>query len=149
MLICPKSLTFSLWNCNLSDNHANILLQFSISNIRELYIDQNPGISEMFFAGLIGEDSNIRTLSIRSNNIGDSGAKAISGALKVNHSLAVLNLWDNHIGRDGAEDLADVSYHSELIFEALKSNQNIISLSLAKNHIDDAAILAFATVFYI
>ena len=72
-------------------------------------IDQNPGISDILFAGFIGEDSNIKTLSVRSNDIGDGGAKAIATALKLNRSLSILNLWDNRIGRDGAEALADVN----------------------------------------
>jgi hypothetical protein len=100
----------SLWNCGLTDAQANTLLQVSNSNIRELFIDQNPGITENLFAGFIGEDSNVKTLSARSNNIGDVGAKAIAAALKVNRSLTILNLWDNNIRRDGAEAIADVSF---------------------------------------
>jgi Ran GTPase-activating protein (RanGAP) involved in mRNA processing and transport len=93
----------------LNDAQANILLQVSNSNIRELFIDQNPGVSEILFAGFISEDSNVKTLSARSNNIGDAGAKAIAAALKINRSLTILNLWDNRIRRDGAEAIADVS----------------------------------------
>lgn len=87
-------------------------------NIRELFIDQNPDITETIFAGFIGDDSNIKTLSARSNNIGDAGAKAIAAALKVNHSLTILNLWDNRIRRDGAEAIADVIIKMSYILES-------------------------------
>jgi Ran GTPase-activating protein (RanGAP) involved in mRNA processing and transport len=104
----------SLWNCGLTDAQANTLLQVSNSNIREMFIDQNPGITETLFAGFIGEDSNIKTFSARSNSISDAGAKAIAAALKVNRSLTILNLWDNRIRRDGAEAIADVSFTKSL-----------------------------------
>lgn len=79
-----------------------------------MFIDQNPGITETLFAGFIGEDSNIKTFSARSNSISDAGAKAIAAALKVNRSLTILNLWDNRIRRDGAEAIADVSFTKSL-----------------------------------
>ena len=59
--------------------------------------------------------STLATLSLRSNNIGDGGAQALSEALKTNSTLATLGLGDNNIGDDAAQALS----------EALKTNINL------------------------
>ena len=108
---CTTITHMSLWNCGLNESHFNILNSTILtSNIRSVVLDMNPDIPDTHFALLIGEESLLKSLSIRSNGITDNGAKAISNALKKNASLASLNLWDNKVSRDGAEQIADVSY---------------------------------------
>lgn len=75
-------------------------------------MDNNPlpNDSENIYGSLISEESSIRLLSLRGNDIGDSGAATIAEGLKTNHSLVSLNLWGNKIGTNGVKALADVYY---------------------------------------
>ena len=65
---------------------------------------------------LKANDPSLTELDLRSNSIGDDGAKAIAEALKVNTVLTTLNLDRNSIGDDGAKAIA----------EAFKVNPNTV-----------------------
>ena len=54
---------------------------------------------------LLGLPHNIRTISLRSNQLGDRGALFLSGALPGKSMLAELDLRDNDIGEEGAAEL--------------------------------------------
>ena len=47
------------------------------------------------------------TLFLTQNRIGDTGAKAIAEALKVNPVLTILDLGGNRFGVDGAKAIAE------------------------------------------
>ncbi|KAI9093064.1 hypothetical protein DFS34DRAFT_567948, partial [Phlyctochytrium arcticum] len=134
---CGSITNLILWSCGLDELHFPLLLNTILStNIRVLTLDENPNIPEHLFAYLLSEESSIRSLSIRSNNIGDVGAKAISEQLRINRMLSHLNLWNNKITKEGAEALA----------ESLRFNQTLTSLSLACNDIGDDGAIAFSKV---
>eukprot|EP00900_Chrysochromulina_parva_P011850 jgi/Chrpa1/20666/Chrysochromulina_OHIO_Genome00006199-RA len=65
----------------------------------------------------------LTSVDLRSNSIGDDGAKAIAEALKVNAVLTDLALWINGIGDEGAIAIA----------EALKVNAVLTKLNLNYN----------------
>ena len=93
----------------MTNGHISALVNLAnTSTIRVLSLDRNPGVTDSLYANLIGEDSTLKTLSLRGNKIGDNGAKALTNALKVNRFLCGLVLWDNNITRDGAEAFAEV-----------------------------------------
>lgn len=108
----------------------------SSGSIQQVAIERNPNISETLFAQLLGEESNIRILSLRCNRIGDNGVKLIGTALKTNRSLVSLDLFDNKIKKLGAEGLA----------EGLKGNSILQSLCLGKNDIGDEGVLFLTKV---
>jgi len=87
---------------------------------------------------LIGSDLKfmavVTALFLRSNNIGDEGAKAIAEALKVNVVLTKLELSGNRIGNEGAIAIA----------EALKVNAVLTTLFLNDNQIGDEGAKAIA-----
>ena len=101
------------------------------------FLDQNLRPAD---AILIASDLKLTavltSLDLRSNIIGDDGAKAIVEALKVNAVLTKLNLFDNNIGDDGAKAIA----------EALKVNEVLNNLDLRRNSIgaDGARAIAEA-----
>jgi len=79
------------------------------SQIKSLTLDQNPLLnSDELYAQLITRESPLKYLSLRSNNITNKGAVAISESLKSNKNLNLLNLWNNKIGKEGAEAIAEV-----------------------------------------
>lgn len=79
------------------------------SQIKSLTLDQNPLYSsDELYSQLISNDSPLKFLSLRSNNITNKGAIAIGESLKSNKNLSLLNLWNNKIGKEGAEAIADV-----------------------------------------
>jgi Ran GTPase-activating protein (RanGAP) involved in mRNA processing and transport len=111
----------------------NIVLAGSIQQVS---IGRNPNISESLFSQLLQEESNLRILSLRGNDIGDTGAKLIGSALKVNRNLVSLDLFDNKIKKQGAEAIG----------ESLKHNNYLQSLCIGKNKIGDEGILFIAKV---
>ncbi|KAF9287718.1 hypothetical protein BGZ68_001387, partial [Mortierella alpina] len=68
-------------------------------------------------------NSTLTTLDLRSNSIGDDGAKALAEALKTNKTVAILDLRQNSIRYGGAQALS----------EALKSNSTLTTLDLRSN----------------
>jgi hypothetical protein len=115
----------------MDDQHFNVLVQIvSLGTIRHLLLDRNPMISELNYPSLIAEDSSLRILSLRGNNITDPGAKALAYALKQNRSLLSLNLFDNRIQKTGAEAIG----------ESLRVNTVLQCLSLAKNYLGDEGL---------
>ncbi|KAJ3275924.1 Leucine-rich repeat-containing protein 71 [Terramyces sp. JEL0728] len=122
----------SLWNCGLTNVHIPSLISICVSgNIRQLLLDQNPFIPEISYALFLGEESCLRTITLRGNNITDLGVKLISNALKANRNLVGLDLFENKIQKGGAEALS----------EALKVNSCLQALNLGKNHIGDDGAL--------
>ncbi|KAL5040679.1 hypothetical protein RTP6_007665 [Batrachochytrium dendrobatidis] len=132
---CSTITHLNFWNCGLTESHANLLATaIPTVNIRTLALDQNPSIPESFYSSFLGDDSMLKSLSLRGNGISDIGVKSFSAALKVNRSLSNLNLWDNRITKDGAEILA----------ESLRFGCNLQVLSLGKNTIGDEGAASFA-----
>ncbi|KAI9139960.1 hypothetical protein BKA69DRAFT_1126105 [Paraphysoderma sedebokerense] len=136
--ILPTSTTVTelSFTCNgLTDGHVNLLVSVLPSTgIRSLQIDQNPIRTETIFAGLLYPESQLESLSLKSNKITNVGAAALAAALKSNKSLSVLNLWCNEINNEGASFLG----------EMLKSNQKLISLSIGNNQIGDQGAIAIS-----
>lgn len=129
----------SFYNCGLQEEHVPILLAVvgNTNNLVELYIDYNPiGNGKLFSQLLTVDDTNLRLLSLRGNEITDDGAYSIATSLRSNRNLFALNLWGNKIGRDGAKALA----------EALKINNCLGSLNLGKNMLNDAGAISLAKV---
>ncbi|KAJ1553807.1 Leucine-rich repeat-containing protein 71 [Nowakowskiella sp. JEL0078] len=127
-----EALSFCITVCTTISNLVSVLN----GNIRHLTVDQNPMIPENLLAYLISEDSCVKFLNVRSNQIGIVGAKSFAIALKSNRTLQSLSLWDNNIDKEGAEYLAEL--------KALKMNQYLISLSLGRNQIGDEGTVAIA-----
>jgi hypothetical protein len=76
----------------------------------------------------------VTSVYLRSNSIGDDGAKAIAEALKVNAVVTELGLSNNKIGAEGAQAIA----------EALKVNAVLTNLELRRNSIGDDGAKAIA-----
>lgn len=109
-----KKYLFSFWNCKLDEEKFKTIVQIMGSaNITNLAIDQNP-VPDHLYSQLINEDSNLQTLSLRSNKITNTGCKLIAAQLKTNRRLISLSLFDNQISKDGAEALAEVTYASDI-----------------------------------
>jgi len=137
---CSTITDLTLWNCGLTTEFIQEFINIITpeSQIKSLTIDQNPLLnSDELYAQFITRESPLKFLSLRSNNITNKGAIAISESLKNNKNLSLLNLWNNKIGKEGAEAIA----------EALKINQNLVGLSLSKNIIKDEGAKAIAKAF--
>ena len=72
-------------------------------------------------------NSSLTSLNLFENHIGDEGANSLSEALRVNTSLTSLGLSTNSIGDEGANSLS----------EALRVNTSLTSLDLSANSIGD------------
>ncbi|KAL2916521.1 hypothetical protein HK105_203954 [Polyrhizophydium stewartii] len=138
---CATITNLTLWNCGLSESHFSVLQSTASSlNIRTLFIDQNPQIPELLYANLLGEESVIKTLSLRGNNLTDAGVKLIAAALKTNRMLTNLNLWDNCITREGAEALAEVLCNYLLTPEELQvRRKQLAELDRLRHDMEDDA----------
>ncbi|CAH1262139.1 LRRC71 [Branchiostoma lanceolatum] len=133
--------TIDFWNVGLTDN---TLAQFAAVasqclNLRTVKLDGNPVPGEGFHQ-LIGEDSMIVSMSLRSCKITDKGAeligKALSTAKTRNQSLCALNLNSNMITDAGACHIAN----------GLRMNRTLLVLSIANNAIGDEAAKKFGEV---
>ncbi|XP_066270000.1 leucine-rich repeat-containing protein 71-like isoform X2 [Branchiostoma lanceolatum] len=133
--------TIDLWNVGLTDN---TLAQFAAVasqclNLRNIKLDGNPVPGEGFHQ-LIGEDSMIVSMSLRSCKISDKGAELIGKALSTvktrNQSLCVLNLNSNLITDVGAGHLSN----------GLRMNRTLLILSVANNAIGDEGAKKFGEV---
>ena len=73
-----------------------------MSSYRVLYENSIDDEICLLLADVIRNNNynNIRELDLRDNNIGDEGASALTDALKNNHSLEILSLSNNHIGKE-------------------------------------------------
>jgi len=87
-------------------------------------------------ASLVGPDSKLMSLSLRSNKIGDKGAIALSQALRTNFKLATLNLFDNDITDQGGSEL----------LKALIHNVVLSAMLLGKNRLTTATMNTLAAV---
>ena len=73
-------------------------------------------------------NTSLTVLYLGNNHIDNEGAASLADALKVNASLTELTLSSNNIGAEGAASLAD----------ALKVNASLTTLSLSSNRIADS-----------
>ncbi|KAJ2996319.1 Cullin-2 [Globomyces sp. JEL0801] len=106
--ITQTNFLHSLWNCGLTESHFPIILSIMANgNIRKLCLDQNPLVPEGNYSSLLGEDSILKSFSLRGNNITDIGAKLLAAALKTNRTLTSLDLFNNRINKYGAEAFAE------------------------------------------
>lgn len=119
----------------------------------KLDITRTPGMLQSFKS-----NTNLVTLSLRANYIGDLGAKIMGGVLKTNKTITTLNLDYNLITAVGMKDLAEglrenttlttLTLNYNEIFndgvghlaEVLKRNQTLTSLGLEFNRITDEGI---------
>jgi len=102
-------------------------------------------------------NTRIRELSLRGNNMGDVGARALNENISERNAIAKIDLSDNGIGEAGGENLglllsnakklkqADFSWNAvgirgtEKIAEALRSSEcTVVRLNLAWNGMTDA-----------
>lgn len=137
---CSTITDITLWNCGLTPELIQEFINIITpeSQIKNVTLDQNPLIaSDELYSQLISNNSPIKFLSLRSNNITNKGAIALGESLKSNKNLSLLNLWNNKIGKEGAEAIAD----------ALKINQTLVGLSLSRNIIKDDGAIAIAKIF--
>jgi len=81
-------------------------------------------------AGLIGPDSKLTSLSLRSNKIGDKGAIALSQALRNNFKLSMLNLFDNDISDVGGTELMKSLVHNVALRELLVGKNKLTTVTL-------------------
>ncbi|XP_041351330.1 leucine-rich repeat-containing protein 71-like [Gigantopelta aegis] len=133
--------SINLWNTGLSGEVVSILAAFlpTCSNVKNLTLDGNP-VQEENWHELIGENSLIQRLSLRSCFITDKGAARIGRELgtleKINKKLVTLDLYGNKITDLGCEHLA----------AGLRMNRTLLVLTLANNEISDAGCCKLAEV---
>jgi len=99
----------------------------SCVTILKVHLDYNPLDDPKIFAKFLAEDIPARTISLRGNKLGDSGAIAIAEAIAMNTWALTLNLFDNRIGDDGGRSIVD----------KLRYNVMLKSLSLSRNSCGD------------
>ncbi|MBX9702720.1 MAG: hypothetical protein K2Y08_07980 [Alphaproteobacteria bacterium] len=150
-----------LQNIPLGNVELNLLLAVlrKSLNINTLYLSENrlelPEIAS--FSNSLGLDLfALKTVSLRSNTLGNQGAETISAALKRNKTVTYLDLQNNMIDSRGALFLSemlqennallflDVSnnrfgdYGTSLISSALKVNSTLQVLHMRFNNINDS-----------
>uniref|UniRef100_A0A8C6WEJ0 Leucine-rich repeat-containing protein 71 n=1 Tax=Neogobius melanostomus TaxID=47308 RepID=A0A8C6WEJ0_9GOBI len=112
---------------------------FLLTEREYVYLDANPLPNHSYYL-LLSEDSVITRLFLRSNEIGDEGARLIGSALSTaktsNKNLQFLNLAFNCIGDAGAAYLA----------QGLRLNRALLYLSLTNNRIGDSGAAQFSEV---
>lgn len=114
------------------------LLNLDLSNDLDLDLS-NAGIgargaSRIAAAITPPRKSDVHTLLLGNNAIGDAGAEAVAKMVRFHRNLLRLDLGTNDIGDAGALALA----------RALRANENLLLLGLAWNEIGDAGAVAFA-----
>lgn len=75
---------------------------------------------------MLGHNHFIEVLDISKNNIGVSGAQALSISLKDNKSLKFINLFNNKITFDGAKAFAENVLPFNTVLEFLEIGHNRI-----------------------
>lgn len=84
-------------------------------------------------AEVLMAQSQLQSVSLEWNHISSNGAGYLAEALKANHSLTYLDLRNNSINSEGAATLA----------EAIMQNDTLRTLDLRWNQIEDRGALAF------
>ncbi|KAK3817823.1 MAG: hypothetical protein J3R72DRAFT_427297 [Linnemannia gamsii] len=122
------------------------LLELSTLQPKKLYFPTNlsfevvPGVGELGRGGLkrlveiLKTKSNLTTLDLYNNSIGDNGAVALSEVLKTNSTLRALDLRGNLIEENGAVALSG----------ALKINSTLSTLYFTDNWISDNGAVALS-----
>ncbi|KAF8962805.1 hypothetical protein BGZ46_001104, partial [Entomortierella lignicola] len=85
-------------------------------------------------SGALRINTTLTILDLRGNSVGKEGAAALSGALKANTTLTTLDLSENSIEDDGALGLSG----------ALKTNTTLTTLNLKFNSIGNEGALALS-----
>jgi len=80
------------------------------------------------------QKSDVHTLLLGNNAIGDAGAEAVAKMIRFHRNLLRLDLGTNKIGDAGAQAIA----------RALRANEHLLLLGLSWNEVGDAGALAFA-----
>lgn len=96
--------------------------------------DQSKGPLQALAALLRSPQCKIKQLAVINSRIGAAGAALLSEALKVNRTVAGLDLSYNDIGTAGAGSLS----------EALKVNRTLLELDLYRNDIGDAGAVSLS-----
>jgi hypothetical protein len=106
------------------------------SVVEKLYLSSNKLRAEEagIFARVLVANQNLKSLDLRYNHIGDTGALELAVALRQNNTLELLVLKSNQIGSDGASALAD----------ALAANDALKDLNLLNNYIGDDGATSIA-----
>jgi len=101
--------------------------------IVKMTLDYNPLDDPTSFAKFLAENVPARTISLRGNRLGNTGAIAIAAAIATNTWVLTLNLFDNQIDDEGGM----------AIVNRVRYNIMLRSLSLANNKCGDKC---FATL---
>lgn len=80
------------------------------------------------------QKSDVHTLLLGNNAIGDAGAEAVAKMIRFKRNLLRLDLGTNKIGDAGALSIA----------RALQANENMLLLGLSWNEVGDSGAIAFA-----
>ena len=138
--LSPSILRLELYNAGLSAaSLSTVSSSIQSTGVTSLSIDYNPfpiGLNyRALFGQLIGGTSQLRTLSLRGNQLRDDAAQALAAVLDTNTRLATLNLFDNQITEVGLAALVDCLY----------CNTALAGLCLARNHLCGLAAQAELT----
>lgn len=157
---------FSAKGCRVDKTSIPVLKRvFEMGSITLLNLELNQMTDDTAVA-LVTEvlegDQYLETLNIRSNRLGDGGAKALS-KLVWHPTLRILNLKSNAVGHDGACELAKMledtttlevlnlrnqtpklpSSAGVRLAEALKASKTLRRIKLRRNKMDDKVAKAF------
>ena len=115
---------------------AKALFLKHCTNLQTLHLHSNDigNHGAKALADCLKHHTNLQTLNLLCNNIGSDGAKALADCLKHHTNLQTLDLYSNNIGSDGAKALAD----------CLKHHTNLQTLDLHSNNIGSDGAKALA-----
>jgi len=140
------------------------LMKNKTLSLDKLILDENnirDDGAEVISEILILENSSLKILGLRKNNIGKIGIEAIACKLRKNSSLIAIYLDENHIGDDGIRALLKAFQNQEKIEVAISNelisnedemkisnegNTSLEVLSLRKNKIGDLGIIELSDV---
>ncbi|KAK3505831.1 hypothetical protein QTP70_019661 [Hemibagrus guttatus] len=129
--------SFSLWDCNLTEECCRALssvLTSNSSSLRELNLSNNKlqdsGV-KLLSAGLKNPRCTLEILRMRSCSITDEGCAALASALRSNSSshLRELDLYRNNPGGSGVKLFSDLLKDPLCTLETLHINYNKLTRS--------------------
>ncbi|XP_043288765.1 leucine-rich repeat-containing protein 34-like [Venturia canescens] len=124
--------TIKLPNCHINAFGISQIGQMlkGVGCVRDLNLDMNPNIQENYYL-LCSPSGNLRYLSLKYCNIGDTGIGKIADELKYRNDqspkLLALNVANNRFGDEGARKIGQM----------LHTNRSLQSLVLTGNRITD------------
>lgn len=130
----PYLISLQFRHCNIEPLSTIADTFQAISNLRTIHLENNKigDFGAIAIANAVSDHPCLISLHLRTNNIGPLGASAIAAALQGRAGLRTLDLCYNHIGDLGASDIAD----------GLKFNTTLTRLSLGENHIHNSGAIA-------